>query len=187
MCFIATIHLFNRCLLSIQCVPGIILDNRDSAKNKIGKKPLFSGSLHSSGPSWLIFWARYVAKAVSQRLGSYGHPRMIQNNWNPVPEGLCSGWLMDNLSKSFWQEPERGDGITQTSPVGWRSFVAMVTTSLSLPVLHYIIVLTGQCEFMYKHMCFYKAWLGRKKALIHILSFQRYTAFRLIKPVRAGF
>lgn len=40
---------------------------------------------------------------------------------------------------------------------------------------------------MYKHMCFYKAWLGRKEALIHVLSFQRYTALRLIKPARAGF
>lgn len=97
-----------------------LLGNRDSAKKKTGKKKSSSQVAYillgsPDGSSELG-----MHKICYPRLGSYGHSQVSQNNPSPVPEELCSGWLMDDLSKPFWPEPERWGRITPTSPVWWR-------------------------------------------------------------------
>lgn len=166
-------------------MPGIILDNGDSSKNKNGEKSLLSGRVHSSReydcssePGYGQFPNQTLW--LWPRSGGSGQSR-------PSPEGPSSGPLKNNLSKSFWEEPQRWDRATQMSPVWWQFFIAMVTTFLSIPLHCCIRTLTGQCEFMYKHMRFSKAWLEWKKTLICVLSFLRHTVFRLIiKPICTG-
>lgn len=74
---------------------------------------------------------------------------MIQNNQSPVPKRLFSGQLKDTEASHSGRNLSDETESLRCLQCGGDFSVAMVTTSLSIPLHCYIMILTGQCEWVY--------------------------------------